>query len=281
VDVGASGMIFNLLQLSEPPADFSRSKVLVPLSGGINSAAILCMLGEHHPDELKPEELHLYYAHFKEHSPDTFQFVADCIRYARKRFPKVVVKITRNSVNKYFLSERMIPHPTFSPCSLNLKILPMQAYDRDNDIDVVLIGFVKEELGRFRRAVERQKQEGRAKDNYPLLTITDEDCFLLVKQGIGWYPKIYDIRWTEEHFRAGLCRRHEIGRRVFTHNNCLPCKNMTKRQLEMVGLFFPTYAEKAQTTANAIPGAYWGRDDVPAVFVCDKCERLEGQPVVD
>jgi 3'-phosphoadenosine 5'-phosphosulfate sulfotransferase (PAPS reductase)/FAD synthetase len=267
-------MRFNLLDMAETPIDYSRSKVRVPLSGGINSAAVLSLLGEYHPEHLKPKELHLYYAHFKEHSPDTFQFTADCIRYARRRFPDVRVKITRNSVNKFFIEQHMIPHPMISPCSQKLKIIPMQRYDVTHEIDIVLIGFVREEYGRYLRARKRQKVEGRTKDQYPLLNITDENCFQIVKQVIGWYPAIYDIRWTVEHFNLGLCRRHEIGERVFTHNNCLPCKNMSKRQLVNVGIFFPEYARVAQETVAQIPNAYWGRDEVPDAFKCDVCERM-------
>lgn len=267
-------MHFNLLDMAEMPVDYSRSKVLVPLSGGINSAAVLCLLGEYHPEDLKPKELHLYYAHFKEHSPDTFKFVADCIRYARRKFANVKVKITRHSVNKFFVEQHMIPHPMISPCSEKLKIIPMQTYDARHGIDFVLVGFVKEEFGRYLRAVKRQKFTGRTKDQYPILNITDENCLSIVKQVIGWYPAIYDIRWTVEHFNLGLCRRHEIGERVFTHNNCLPCKNMTKRQLVTVGIFYPHYARAAEATAAQIPGAYWGRDDVPEAFKCDVCERM-------
>ena len=253
-------MQFNLLNLAETPSDYSRSKVRVPLSGGINSAAVLCLLGEHHPEHLKPQELHLYYAHFREHSPDTFKFVADCIRYARRKFSNVKVRITRNSVNKFFIEQRMIPHPTVSPCSSRLKINPMQTYDTEQGIDVVLIGFVRHEIKRYHRALKREQKQRRAKEQYPLLNMSDEECFYIVKQIIGWYPAIYDIR--------------ENGRRVFTHNNCLPCKNMSAKQFASVGKYFPAYARQAEETAAQIPGGYWGRDDVPDVFKCDVCTRL-------
>jgi 3'-phosphoadenosine 5'-phosphosulfate sulfotransferase (PAPS reductase)/FAD synthetase len=266
----------NLLNMAEAPVDYSRSKVLVPLSGGINSAAVLCALGEHYPAELKPLELHLYYSHLKEHSPDTFPFVADLIRYARRRFVTVKATVTRASVNKFFLKENFIPHPTISPCSEHLKFGPMQRYDVDNQIDLVLIGFVKHEFRRYARAQRRSSLKGRTKDCYPLLSWSDDDCFAIVKEVIGWYPAIYDIRWTEQDASVGLCRSFEVGRRVFTHNNCLPCKNMTSRQFQMVGRHFPKHAQTATEIAAQIPGAYWGRDDVPDVFKCDKCERLSG-----
>ena len=87
---------------------YGDDRVLIGLSGGINSMAVLCDLIE---SGVKPKELHLYYAHFAEHSPDTFQFVADGIRYAKKHFDNVQVKITSNSIIKYFKEQNLIPHP--------------------------------------------------------------------------------------------------------------------------------------------------------------------------
>lgn len=265
--------MFTLLDLMEAPVDYSLSKVKVPLSAGINSAAVLCVLGEHHPAHLKPLELHLYYAHLREHSPDSMSFVSDLVRYARRRFPVVKVKITRASVNKYFIEQKMIPHPTISPCSGDLKIIPMGRYNKEQGIDVELIGYVRHEFSRYRRALKR-KAAARTASAYPILSWSDEDCFQIVKETIGWYPAIYDIRWTAEDAKRKLCQKHEIGKRVFLHNNCLPCKNMTTRQLVTVGRHYPAYAQRAQQTAAQIPGAYWGRDDVPEVFKCDSCDRM-------
>lgn len=250
-------MHFNLLDLTEPPIDYSSFKVMLPLSGGINSAAALVFMAENHPDALKPAELHLYYSHFREHSPDTFKFVADCVRYARRKFVAVRFCMTRNSVNDFFLREKMIPHPMLSPCSRVLKIEPHERYADVHGIDAVLIGFVRSEMRRMKRAEARADKRATL---YPIIDLTDENCFTLVKRYIGWYPAIYDIK--------------EKGKRVFAHNNCLPCKNMTARQLRDVGTYFPEYARRAQETADAIPGAYWGRDDVPDVFKCDVCERF-------
>lgn len=249
-------MQFNLLDLADM-RDYSGKKVLVPLSGGINSAAALCVLGEFHADGMKPAELHLFYSHLKEHSPETFAFVADCVRYAHRRFRDVRFKLTRASVNQFFLRQRMIPHPTLSPCSIELKIRPREAYIKQHGIDFVLVGFVKHEVT---RRWKRQQRYNDGRTLYPCLRMTDEDCFSLVKQVIGWYPPIYDIS--------------EKGKRVFTHNNCLPCKNMTAKQLASVGRHYPDYALRAQDTAAQIPGAYWGRDDVPDVFQCDACTRF-------
>lgn len=266
--------MFSLFDGLELPVDYSTSKVLVPLSAGINSAAVLCFLGEHHPERFKPKELHLYYAHLIEHSPDSLPFVEALIKYAQSKFLNVKVHIITASVNEYFIQQKMIPHPTISPCSKDLKIIPMQKYDAEHEIDVVLIGFVKHEFKRFLKAQKRAVLTSRTKDVYPILSWTDEDCFEIIEQVIGWYPKIYKIRWTQEDWLAGICRRQDVGKRVFAHNNCLPCKNMTARQIQMVGRHFPAYAANAQATADAIPGAYWGRDDVPDVFKCDACDRM-------
>lgn len=250
--------MFSLLQLSESPKDYSQAKVMIPLSGGINSAAVLAYLAEYHPEQLKPMELHLFYTHLQEHSPDTPKFVSACIRYARTKFKKVIVKIERYSVNRFFESQKMIPHPSISPCSVKLKIEPRERYVAENKIDFVLIGFVKEEFRRYKR--QQKPEYFDAKNQYPILEMSDGDCFTLVKNTIGWYPAIYDIK--------------ENGKRMFTHNNCLPCKNMHGYQLERVAKYFPKYAERAMQTAAKIPNAYWGRDDVPDVFKCDVCERL-------
>jgi tRNA(Ile)-lysidine synthase TilS/MesJ len=64
-------------------------KVLIGLSAGINSMAILCYMKE---QGIQPKELHLFYAHFREHSPDSARFVIDGIRFAKKHFKKCYCK---------------------------------------------------------------------------------------------------------------------------------------------------------------------------------------------
>lgn len=155
-------------------------KVLIGLSGGINSMAVLCWLVE---SRQQPKELHLYYAHFIEHSPDTFQFVADGIRYARQHFKNVKAKITRNSVIDFFNRQKMIPHPAISPCSKQLKIDPIEKYCFDNQISVDLIGYVKAELKR--RANKQYKPQLKmfeASKHYPIGVQDDEWCFEIVKK---------------------------------------------------------------------------------------------------
>lgn len=244
-----------LAQIETQTVDYTGLKVMLPLSGGINSAACLCWLGESVDPSRWPQELHLYYSHFTEHSPDTFKFVADLIRYARKRFPMVKATVTRNSVNKYFIRSKMIPHPSISPCSREMKVLPAREYFAANALDLELIGYVATDMRRFKNLSTRNDMA-----RFPVLEWSKQDCLDYVKDVIGWYPAIYDIK-------------DDSGKDVFSHNNCLPCKNMHPKQLRNVAQFYPAYAQKAQETASVI-GGYWGREDVPEVFACDVCERL-------
>lgn len=245
----------NLLGI-EQIKDYSTKRVMMPTSGGINSAAVICYVGECFPDEYKPKELFLFYSHLTEHSPDTFAFVEALVAYARTRFYSVLFRHTTASVNKYFISQKMIPHPTLSPCSRELKMRPLDAFAAAYSVDVKFVGYVQHEINiRYKRALKYSD----AKMAYPILEFSEQDCFDLVNDVIGWHPAIYNIT--------------ENGKRVFLHNNCLPCKNMSSKQLEAVGKYYPEYAAQAQTTQDAIPGAYWGREDVPDIFKCDVCER--------
>jgi hypothetical protein len=224
----------------------AEDNILIGLSGGINSAAVLCWLSE---QPVRPNEIHLFYAHFKEHSPDTFQFVADCIRFARKRFNKVNVKITKNSIIEYFRKEKLIPHPANSPCSKRLKIEPINKYAFENNIKIDLVGYVKEELKR--RSNRQQKNVSKGifdlEKRYPIGAFTDEWCFGIVKKHIGWYPEIYDIVGVD-------------GERLFKHNNCLPCKNMYPDDIDAIEKHYPEYHIKAMQLSAEL-GRYWGRDE--------------------
>ena len=82
-------------------------KVMIGLSGGINSMALLCWLAEQ-PN--RPTDLWLFYAHFNEHSPDTWDFVQSGMEYAKKHF-NVHQLITHNSVLDFFYEQKMIPRP--------------------------------------------------------------------------------------------------------------------------------------------------------------------------
>jgi predicted phosphoadenosine phosphosulfate sulfurtransferase len=235
--------------------DFSDEKVMIVLSGGINSAAFLIWLSQY-PKELHPKELHLFYAHFSEHSPDTFPFVKELIRFARANFENVFVKITRNSVLRFFEERKMIPHPSFSPYTIILKILPQQEYATNHEITTDLVGYVREEIRRVKRMAKRTKSKiehrsvitstGLTK-HFPISDKNNNWCFQIVKKFIGWYPKIYSIKYK--------------GKRLFKHNNCLPCKNMTADEMRFVEFYFPELYEHAMKLSEKLT-KYWGRDKV-------------------
>jgi len=238
--------------------DLKDKEILIGLSGGINSMAVLCNLVE---SGIKPSVVHLFYAHFDEHSPDTFQFVADGIRYARKHFPCVKVKITHNSILRFFEEVKMILHPARGLCSYRLKIEPINQYAFENDLKIDLVGYVKHEL---KRRAEGQKKNVpqdffSLQKLYPIGEFSDEWCFEIVKRNIGWWPLIYDLVWSEEDFIEGLCDKKNIGQRIFKHNNCLPCKNMYSKEMKAIKKYYPKYFEQAMKLSNKLKG-YYGRD---------------------
>lgn len=232
--------------------DYSSDKIMIGLSGGINSAAVLCWLAEY-PEQYKPKELHLFYAHFQEHSPDTFAFVKDCIKFARNNFTSVHVKITRNSVIRFFEEQKMIPHPMVAPCTRMLKMIPMHEYMAQHNIKIDLVGYVREESKRVFNLASKNKKD--VKDNavqlndvlkaFPISGKTNEWCFQIVALKIGWYPAIYNIK-------------HK-GKRLFTHNNCLPCKNMQTAEFKKVQKYFPSYYQLAINLSAKLK-SFWGRD---------------------
>lgn len=242
-------------------------RIFIGLSGGINSMAVLCWLVE---CGIKPAEVHLFYAHFKQHSPDTFRFVADGIRYARKHFENVRVKITRNDIIKYFETENIIPHPANSPCSKKLKIEPINAYAFENGLTIDLVGYVRHE---FKRRTGRQQKTMEKtlfslEKYYPIGGFTDEWCFEIVDRHIGWHPAIYDIKDAS-------------GKRVFKHNNCLPCKNMHSNEIEDVKEYYPELYQEAMNLSTRLK-KYWGRNkdefyttfgrDLGQESTCDTCK---------
>lgn len=260
------------LDLFHKYPDFSKEKVMIGLSAGINSMAVLIYLSQF-PDDKKPKNLFVFYAHLKEHSDDSFRFVADGIRYARKHFENVHVKITRNSVIEFFRKSNMIPHPMFSPCTRVLKLIPMTAWAKEMGVTVDLIGYVREEKNRIKKQYakmvlgnkDRYKEvdlskalsEGSTSEDgiikyYPLFKMTNNQCFEYVKRHIGWYPAIYDIK-KKVNYKKG-----PKAVRVFKHNNCLPCKNMDDAQLRDVENFFPEKAMEAKRLSDEI-GQFWGR----------------------
>lgn len=240
-----------MFHLFEDFDDYSDKNVLVGLSGGINSAAVLCWLAGV-PEDCKPKELHLYYAHFNEHSDDTLPFVLDLWTYATTKFKDVRYYQTDNSVLEYFEKENMIPHPILSPCSKDLKILPMVEYAREHNIDLDLVGYVREEVKRYNRAKSKQNEVEKA---YPIMEYDNEWCFQIVKKEIGWYPKIYDIL-------------DKKGKRVFKHNNCLPCKNMDGKDYMLVKKHFPEKYEAAEQTSKKLNQYFGRKEGYPGCSIC-------------
>jgi hypothetical protein len=230
--------------------DFSRERPRIGLSGGINSAALLCHLATEHPPAKRPDHLLLYYAHLREHSPGTFRFVKACVRYARRKFPTVEFGMHRCSVVDFFERENFIPHPTLSPCTEHCKVIPMDRWSRAHGATIDLIGYVRHERKRALKAEEKARRSLA----FPIAYLTERECFELVDREIGWHPPIYDLR-------------DGTGRRLFTHNNCLPCKNMKLDQIRAVAKHFPAFWARAESMAERI-GNFWGR---PSEYAGDPC----------
>ena len=222
--------------------DYRQSKVMIGLSGGINSMAVLCWLANY---ENKPKDIYLFYAHFEEHSPDTLPFVVAGVEYARKHFDNVIFERTNNSVLELFKMMAMIPHPTIAPCTRLLKILPAVEFAAKHGCTIDLVGYVKTEMRRVKNMQSKGADDLFLSKQFPIIEMSNEDCFDVVKKEIGWYPAIYDLR-------------DEKGKRLFTHNNCLPCKNMQLNDYKKVQKYFPQYWEKAEALASELQ-KHWGR----------------------
>lgn len=226
--------------------DYSNTKVLIGLSGGINSMTLLCQLAQL-PVGQHPKELHLYYAHIIEHSPDTEAFVLAGVDYAKTHFADVRYTQTTVSVLDFFRSIHIIPHPTRGFCTDKLKVGPMYEYAVRHNIQLDLVGYVREEKKRADKMYSKDPNLAYYK-GFPLLNVSNEECFSIVKAEIGWYPAIYDLI-------------DEKGKRIFSHNNCLPCKNMHMALLRQVAKYYPEYMERA-VALSAELRAFWGRSAV-------------------
>lgn len=225
--------------------DFSEKSVLIGLSGGINSMAVLCWLASY-PKQYKPKELHLFYAHFKEHSDGTLDFVLAGVEYAKKHFESVYYTQTDNSVIDFFREMKMIPHPTVSPCTRILKILPMAEYAKEKGCDIDLVGYVKDERRRIKNMISKNPDTINTK-GFIIADKENEWCFQIVKKEIGFYPEIYEIRDSN-------------GDRVFTHNNCLPCKNWNKKNFANGNKYFPDKMNDAIKLQDEL-SKHWGREN--------------------
>lgn len=244
--------------------------ILVGLSGGINSAAVLCHLKE---SGIQPRELHLFYVHFKEHSPDTYHFVADCVRFARKHFKKVYFRMERQSILEWFEKNKMIPHPANSPCSRILKIERIALYAMEHDIKIDLVGYVKKEVKRRAESAAKYNT-GELDKQYPIGGFDDDWCFDIVERNIGWFPKLYSHKWNNPDFAIWvtmnkhywppeiakyITKRIGLDKRIFMHNNCLPCKNMYPWELVVIEFFYPEYFREAMLLSDRLK-KYFGRD---------------------
>lgn len=276
-----------------------NKKVLIATSGGINSAAVLIDTIRMINEGQKPNELHLLYVHINQHSADTLSFVNALVAYATHHFPETIYRQYHYDVLNYFKSVKMIPHPTSNVCTKNIKSDNIAKYKGEKGIEVDLIGFVKQERSRIKAvtshilnqpkenvdvdyAIENGVQSGLFEATFfPTAKWTDEDCFSEVKKAIGWYPAIYDIFWTDERIIPFLesvkeqmpekdrqiamkyaLRGYgmEKSKRVFNHNNCIPCKNMQVWQFWICKLFFPKLFNDAVEMSKEL-GKYYGRSE--------------------
>lgn len=247
-------------------------KVMIGLSGGINSMAVLCELAK---NENRPADIYLFYAHLKEHSPDTLPFVLAGVEFAKKHFANVHYKQTDNSVIEFFRESKMIPHPTVAPCTRLLKIIPMANFAMENGIQIDLIGYVKEENRRVKNMIAKGANNLFLTKQFPIQHLSNEDCFSVVDENIGWHPKIYDLRWNDEGFiqfvkerlsrfdeaiQKKLLKKIGTNERVFTHNNCLPCKNMQLDDYLAVEYFYPEHFAASLQLSEELK-KHWGRNE--------------------
>jgi len=262
--------------MTEDYIDFSNQTVAIGISQGINSAALVCYLAKY-LEAKKPKQLLLYMAHFVDHSPKSLEFGTAVICYAIKHFQNVKIKATWNDVLEFFRKSKMIPHPSSSPCSRLLKFEPMQQWAfEEHDADVDLVGYVREEL---KRRTAKQKKHTTLAKLYPIGHLSNEECFQIVDQEIGWHPPIYDYICGVHGF-CKKCKKwmkrdkpHRIGKpgcraRIFNHNNCRPCKNDEEEDYENNLQF---YVERTMLAADLSKelGVYWGRNK--AVNMCNAC----------
>ena len=252
-------------------ADYRNEKVCLGLSAGINSMTVLCWLANY---EYKPKDIYIFYAHFKEHSPKSLEFVLAGVEYAKKHFDNVIFECTQNSILEYFEQEKMIPHPTYAPCTRALKIEPVHKFISYHNCTIDLVGYIRSEKRRIVNMESKGVNDLFLSKHFPISDLSDEDCFEIVKKEIGWYPEIYDLKWNDvgfmEFVKANLTRfTEDIQRKlvkklgtekpVFKHNNCLPCKNMQIDDLLCVEYFYPEFYKQAMELSQKLQ-KHWGRD---------------------
>ena len=252
--------------------DYRNEIVCCPLSAGINSMAVLCWLAN---QEYKPKDIYIFYAHLKEHSEESMDFVLAGVEYAKKHFENVIFEYTENSAIDFFREEKMIPHPKFAPCTEELKIKPANLFLSKYNCTIDLVGYVRNENRRILNMEKKRLPDLFLQKHFPISDLTDDNCFEIVKKEIGWYPKIYDYKWNDIGFIEFVNKRindfdeynqkiilKDLGKdkKVFNHNNCLPCKNMNIKQLVCVEYFFPEFHKKSIELSKEL-NSYWGREE--------------------
>jgi 3'-phosphoadenosine 5'-phosphosulfate sulfotransferase (PAPS reductase)/FAD synthetase len=255
----------------DPEFDYRNKKVCCALSAGINSMALAVWLSNY---EYKPKDIYVFYAHFEEHSPESLEFVLAGVEYLKKHFTNVIFESTNNSIIKFFESEKMIPHPMYSPCTNKLKIEPVTRFLSKHGCTIDLVGYVRTEKRRVNKMMSKGVNDLFLSKHFPILDLSDEDCFKLVKKEIGWYPRIYDLSWSDagfinfvqnkltlfdEYLKRKILKKLGTNKKVFLHNNCLPCKNNQVDDLLGVEYFYPEYYKKAMGLSKKLK-SHWGRD---------------------
>lgn len=252
-------------------ADYRNEKVCLGLSAGINSMTVLCWLANY---VNKPKDIYIYYAHFREHSPESLDFVLAGVEYAKKFFENVIFEYSENSIIEFFDKQKMIPHPTFAPCTRALKIEPVNKFISYHGCTIDLVGYIRTEQRRIVNMERKGVSNLFLAKHFPISDLSDEDCFKIVKKEIGWYPKIYDLKWNDagfmefvkdnlsrfaEDIQRKVLRKIGTDKEVFKHNNCLPCKNMQIDDLLCVEYFYPEFYRKAMELSEKLQ-KHWGRD---------------------
>ena len=141
----------------------------------------------------------------------------------------------------------------------------MMVYCFEHGIEFDLVGYVKKELkkrGERQQAVMQIDMFSPKKD-YPIGEFSDEWCIDICDKHLGWHPKIYDIKDGN-------------GKRIFKHNNCLPCKNMHPVDFQAVHDHYNDYYHDALKLSTELK-KFWGRTDNDFYFTFEGREL--GQPV--
>lgn len=122
----------------------------------------------------------------------------------------------------------------------------MAEYAKENGCDIDLVGYVKEEKRRIKNMLIKNPDAKNTKA-FPIADKENEWCFQIVKNEIGFYPAIYDLK--DKH-----------NKRVFNHNNCLPCKNWNKGNFASGNKYYPEKMKLAIELEKDLQ-KHWGREE--------------------